>query len=111
MTLHTSLEKVEAGDRKDLLNTLRNIADFDMDFNGDNGEDYTWEEALENGFESNLEYVLNIVEDIENDEECVKAFFEEWMENDGYYAEYDVNCLTDSKGRVTAISYASVCGL
>ena len=111
MTLHTSLERVKAGNRADLLNTLRNMADFDMDFNGDNGEDYTWEEALEKGFESNLEYVIDEVKDIENDEECVKTFFEEWMENDGYYAEYEVNCLTDTKGRVTAISFASVCGL
>jgi len=110
MTLHTNLEKVKVGDRENLLCVLRNIADFDMDFNGDNGEDYTWEEALENGFESNLEYVLNIIEDIENDEECVKAFFEEWMENDGYYTEYEVNCLTDTKGRVTAIGFAAICG-
>ena len=110
MTLHTSLESVKAGDRKDLLETLRNIADFDMDFNGENGEDYTWEEALENGFESNLEYVINIVEDIENDEECVRAFFEEWMENDGYYTEYEVDCLTDAKGRVIAIGFAAMCG-
>ena len=111
MTLHTSLEKVKVGDRANLLHILRNIADFDMDFNGDNGEDYTWEEALENGFESNLEYVIDYVKDIESDEECVETFFKEWMDNDGYYAEYDVNCLTDSKGRVTAISFAYVCGL
>ena len=111
MTLHTSLERVKAGDRTNLLYTLRNIANFDMDFNGENGEDYTWEEALENGFESNLEYVIDGVKDIENDEECVRTFFEEWMENDGYYAEYEVNCLTDTKGRVIVIGFATVCGL
>ena len=111
MTLHTSLERVKAGDRISLLYALRDIANFDMDFNGENGEDYTWEEALEEGFVSNLEYVIDKVKNIENDKECVNTFFEEWMENDGYYAEYEVNCLTDSMNRVTAISFATVCGL
>ena len=82
-----------------------------MDFNGENGEDYTWEEALEKGFVSNLEYVIDKVKSIENDEECVNTFFNEWMENDSYYAEYKVHCLTDFQNRVTAISFATVCGL
>lgn len=110
MTLHTSLEKVKAGNRESLLCALSSIADFDMDFNGENGEDYTWDEALENGFESNLEYLINEVKDIEDDEECVKTFFKEWLDNDGYYAEYEVNCLTDTKGRVIAIGFATMCG-
>lgn len=111
MMLHTSLEKVKAGDRISLLYALRNIASFDMDFNGENGEDFTWEEALEKGFVSNLEYVIDYVKDIKNDEECVNTFFKEWMDNDGYYAEYEVNCLTDSKNRVIVIGFASVSGL
>ena len=108
-SLVTKLEKVKAGDRNSLLCALRSIADFDCDFNGENGEDYTWDDALENGFESNLEYLINEVKDIEDDEECVNAFIKEWINSDMYYDEYDVNCLTDTKGRVIAIAFATMC--
>lgn len=108
-SLVTRLEKVEAGNREDLLTALANISDFDCDFNGENGIDYAWDETLEEGFESNLEYLLNEVKDIEDDEECINAFIDEWIRNDNYYDEYEVNCLTDSNGRVTVISFVTMC--
>ena len=108
-SLHSSLASVKAGDREDLLETLRCISKFDMDFSGENGTDYTWEKALENGFESDLEYLINEVKDIEDDRECVSTFIKEWIDNDSYYAECEVNCLTDEKGRVITIGFAAMC--
>lgn len=110
MSLYLKLETVKAGNRESLLNALRNMSDFDCDFNGENGEDYTWKEAIENGFNSNLEYLINDVKDIEDDELCVGTFFHEWMDRDrNYYDEYEVQCISNSKGNVTAISFAACC--
>lgn len=108
MSLHTGLEDVKVGNRESLLNTLRNLSDFDCDFNGENGEGYLWDSA--EGFESNMEYLINKVKDIKGDENCVNAFFEEWMGNDSYYGEWNVSVLTDMKKRITVISFSVICG-
>ena len=63
-TLYTSLVQIEKGNRNDLLKALEDLSNFDLDFNGDNGIDYAWEETIESGFESNLEYVIDNVKDI-----------------------------------------------
>ena len=74
MNLYTGLENVKVGNRESLLDALRSLSDFDCDFNGENGDDYLWEEA--NGFESNMDYLINKVRDIKDDEDCVNSFFE-----------------------------------
>ena len=45
MNLYTGLENVKVGNRESLLDALRSLSDFDYDFNGENGDDYLWEEA------------------------------------------------------------------
>ena len=124
MSLYTGLEKVKAGNREDLLSALANFSDFDLDFNGENGLDYLWDEVWEvNGFEnideyenqvnaelkyeSNLEWLLDKVKDIEDDGECIETFFETWMEHDrNYYDETEVNYIRNKKGKVIAVSFA-----
>lgn len=108
--LHLYTRKVEAGNRQSLLDALIGISEFDLDFNGENGDDYTWDIALENGFESNMDYLINEVKDIEDDEECVDTFVEEWCSKDSYYEQYEVVCMTDDENRVIAISFATMCG-
>lgn len=44
--LYSNLVKVEAGNRVSLLQTLKDLSDFDCDFNGENGADYANEETL-----------------------------------------------------------------
>mgnify|MGYP000723060584 FL=1 len=108
MNLYTGLENVKVGNRESLLNALRSLSDFDCDFNGENGDDYLWEEA--NGFESNMDYLINKVREIKDDEDCVNSFFEEWMDNDrNYYEEWNVSVLKDTKKRVKAISFSAIC--
>ena len=134
--LHSSLEEVEVGNRESLLGALINISDFDLDFIGENGVEYLWDEVWEaNGFqsltdyeyrknldndgsyeeiklkyESNLAWLLDEVKNIEDDEDCANAFFEEWINNDMYYDTYTAHYLTDSENRVIAIGFATICG-
>lgn len=105
--LYAGLEEVEVGNRENLLDALRGLSEFDNDFNGENGDDYfLWEKA--NGFESNMDYLINEVKDIKDDEECVNTFFEEWLNHDSYYDEWNVSVITDEKKRVKAISLAVI---
>lgn len=62
------------------------VSDFDNDFIGENGYDYLWESA--EGFDSNRDYVLDLVKDLDP-EEKVKAFLHRWMGYDLYYLCYD----------------------
>lgn len=130
--LISELKKVQAGNRENLLGVLMSFAKHDADFNGKNGLEYLWNEVWRaNGYrhfkdyknivelgldfdlkyESNADYVIDMVKSIENDEECVNTFFDIWMNNDcNYYSEYSVQCLIDNKDRVIAISFATMCG-
>ena len=108
MNLYSGLEEVKAGNRESLLNALISLSDFDCDFNGENGLDYLWEEA--SGFESNMDYLIDKIRGIKDDEDCVNSFFEEWMYNDrNYYEEWNVSVLKDTKKRVKAISFSAIC--
>ena len=109
--LYANLVEVEKGNREDLLRALEFLSDNDCDFNGENGIKYAWEETKENGFESNLEYLLNEVKDIKDDKECVDKFINTWMENDSnYYHSYEINYLIDEDKKIYAISLATMSG-
>lgn len=134
-SLNTKLLKVTRGKnhRKNLLDTLADIGDLDFDFSGENGLDYLWEDVWnDNGFEnqedyetqqeesekiielkyeSNLEWLLDRVKDIEDDRDCVEEFISTWMDNDSnYYHKYEVNYLTDKNNHIYAISFSTMCG-
>ena len=108
--LYTNLVEVKVNDRESLLLALENLSNFDCDFNGENGIDYAWEETRENGFESNLEYLLDKVKDIKSDIECVVEFIGTWMKRDNYYHNYEVNYLTNENGMIYAISFSAITG-
>ena len=109
--LYTNLIEVKKNNREDLLLALANIGDNDADFNGENGIEYAWEETIANGFESNLEYLLDKVKDIKDDIECINTFIDTWMEKDrNYYHDYQVDYLTDKDGNVIVISFAVMVG-
>ena len=106
-SLYSNLVKVEAGNRKNLLETLKNLSDCDCDFNGENGLDYAWEETIEAGFESNMEYLIDKVKGIKNYIECVAEFVNTWMaEDEDYYDDYKLEYLTDTNGNITVINLA-----
>lgn len=126
MSLFAKLENVKAGNRNSLLSALTSLSDFDCDFNGENGIDYLWDEVWEaNGFESqedfeskdekaelkyesNLDWLLDEVKEIEDDADCIETFFGTWMEHDrNYYDEYEVNYIRNKNGKVVAVSFAA----
>lgn len=108
--LYTKLVSVNnPGNREDLLKALSELGEFDNDFNGKNGYEYNWEETNNGGFDSNLDYLLNVVKDIKLDRQCVLTFINYWMSKErGYYADYNISCLTDHYDRVYAISFVTL---
>ena len=107
LCLLSKLEEVKEGDRKNLINVLRNISEFDNDFTCKNGKDFLWEEAKE--YNSNMEYLINKVKDIKDDEKCIRTFFNCWMEHDGdYYAKYQLSLILNEKKQVKVISFCAI---
>lgn len=107
MSLYMNLVKVNAKDRESLLDALRSLGDMDCDFNGENGIEYLWEGINEDKFDSSMDYLLNKVKDIPDDEKCVRFFIETWMEHDGYYEEYKLDFIKNEEGDVIAIAFAT----
>ena len=89
ITYHTIIAIRNLSDKEEILNAL-SCTSTDEDFNGNNGEEFTRKEALEEGFESSQDYVLsklrksNLI-----GEDLIIAFFKEWLDNDNYYSEWD----------------------
>ena len=86
---------------------LMDLANCDCDFNGENGLEYLWEEA--EGFESNAEYCLAVVTNIEGvtPKEMIEKFISLWMDNDGYYAEYDLGIIEEDDKLFVSLAYLS----
>lgn len=62
---------------------------FDEDFCGNNGEEFTRDIALEQGFKSTQDYVLDVLKNSGLcGEELITAYFEQWIGKDGYYLGY-----------------------
>ena len=78
---------------------------LNCDFNGDNGEEYTSDEALEKGFESDLEYYADMYKDLEEEEflttmiNCMCNYADDW-EIEFIYDE------EDDKKTVTGVAVA-----
>lgn len=106
MNLHTGLKEVRVGNRESLLEALKDLSSFDCDFNGENGDEFLWVGA--EGYDSNMDYLIDKVRNIEDDEECVNTFFNTWLGADGYYEKWDVSVITDTKKRVKTVSFAAV---
>ena len=81
-------------DKETVKEYLLGIADYDCDFNGENGDEYLWEEA--EGFESNAEYCLSIAEQEPTYRAMIEKFISLWMGKDPYYYSYDVGILTEN---------------
>ena len=93
-------------DREEVLNTLSHLY-TDEDFNGDNGELFTMESALENGFESSQEYVVDVLKNSGLEGiNLIKGFFHQWLDEDGYYGEWSLR--TVEIGNAVIVSYAVI---
>ena len=82
---------------------LLGIADYDCDFNGDNGDEYLWDEA--EGFDSNAEYCLSIARQEPTLQAMIQKFMSLWMGRDPYYYSYDVGTVAENYNLFVSIVF------
>jgi hypothetical protein len=70
---------------------LLNFCMFDEDLNGNNGEEYTQEEALASGFENSAEYIVDISKkETDSFEGMIKKALELVCDTDQDYVAHEV---------------------
>ena len=126
MSLNLTVVEIKDDTRYELIRALKLLAENDADFDGSNGLEYLWCGIWEdNGFkdmkdwenkgeptlkyESNVDYVCDIIKDIEDDVECIETFLDVWLGHDSYYTDYKYDLITDTYG-ITAIVLAYTYG-
>lgn len=103
--MNLSVGIVQGNTREDLLYALKELCSIDADFSGENGIEYNWKETIEEGYESNADYCLDKVKDLETDEEVISEFIKLWIENDHYYTDYAYDlAYEDNKVKCIAIA-------
>lgn len=97
------------GTREDIYDALRSFASVDNDFNGENGEKYLVDQAKAKGFNSNLEYYINELDQYKDDEQAVRFFMDKWLGCDNYYEQYSVGVIKgfDNKIKVLSLAFTS----
>ena len=92
--------------KEDILNALTSISMFDGDFVGRNGPQYLCSSAKQSGFESNQEFLLDMVSKLDDIKQIVHKFMKYWLGYDGYYESYKYDIIYDKNNIPTAISLA-----
>ncbi len=90
ISLHHYADVVN-NNKESVSDLLMDMADFDLDFNGDNGEEYLREEA--EGYESNAEYCLHVAKNENSLSAMIEKFIHMWMGQDGYYYDYSIEVI------------------
>lgn len=106
---HEIIKFKNVNDKEDILNTLSRIY-TDEDFSGNNGEDFTSEAALESGFSSDQDYVIDKLRKSDlTGEDLIVQFFEEWLRGSGYdyYDDYSIKVKMIGKKKCVASVCAS----
>ena len=100
----------DINNRKEILEELRFFY-TDEDFCGNNGKEFTREEALESGFVSTQDYVIDVLKNSGlTGKELVGAFFKQWLDKDGYYEDWEIETYEEDNGRVIfAIGIVTPC--
>lgn len=98
---HEIIKIKNINDKTEILETLSSLY-TDEDFTGNNGEEFTWEEAIRSGFNSSQEYVIHeLKESTLTGEKLILKFFSEWLDNDGYYINWDFESAEEEDGSYT----------
>lgn len=91
--------------KENILNALSNLY-TDEDFVGNNGKEFTNENALKNGFKSTQDYVIDkLKKSDKNGYDLIDLFLEKWLGDDNYYGDYDYEPTTVGKTTIIAIAY------
>ena len=107
----SSLQMVDTGlikqgirDVEDLKAFLSSLSQFDADFTGDNGEEYLWEVAKAEGYECNMDYLIDkVIKDCEekgitNVAKIVERYAEAWERSDHYYDSISMQVVQVTEG-------------
>lgn len=101
------LQTVKIEKEDNLLEVLLNFFNNDLDFTGENGEEFLWNEA--NNYKNNKEYMKSKYLNFDGkDEELINKVFNEYFEhNTNYYKDYsyDVVYNKDEKARYISLAY------
>ena len=95
----------EENTKEDIVAALREVSNYDLDFNGENGPEYLWESA--EGFKSNQDYLINCISKYDDAETMIKTFMDNWMEKDRYYYirnAYEI--IKNKSGKIVALCFA-----
>ena len=107
-SINMKLVKVNGKTREDLLVALSELGEIDADFTGENGIDYLWECVDKDKYESNREYLLDILKDKEIDKELIEEYVSKWIDNDGYYKDHILDVVYDDNGKAECIALATM---
>ena len=98
---------VDLTNKENIISVLSNLY-TDEDFTGNNGEGFTKEIAIQNGFESTQDYVIDKLEKSDkNGFELIESFLDEWLGSDNYYSSYDYTTTTINGITVIAIAFTT----
>lgn len=102
----TKQEKIDS-----IVNAMCSFSDTDCDFNGENGEDYLWDDTKAAGYKCNLDYTADICRKESTPKKALFKFAELWLGRDTYYDNYKVEYTTknndfDDEINITSIAVA-----
>ena len=101
--------------KANLISIFNQLASHDEDFNGNNGEEYLWEEAEEQGYECNADFLINkVLKDVSDDEDLdygkvrnlIDTFLFEWTGHDDYYGGVDFDFYDKNNVLFVAVAVA-----
>ena len=99
------LTKVNWKNSADVKEALISLCESDYDMNGENGDDYLWDEAK--GYDSNSEYLASRVgnefQTVKDVISAFKNFMDEWMNRDYYYNDYDIDFIPNGDELIVAM--------
>lgn len=95
---YTTTEELKAK----VLDALCDLSVNDLDFIGENGAEYLWEES--EGFESNRDYLLNKVAQYDDINVMIYKYFDRWIGHDCYYDAYEYKIIYNEIDEIIAIA-------
>lgn len=95
----------DINNKEEVITRLGKV-ETDEDFNGNNGKDFTWEDAIESGCSSTQEYVINVLshKDLKG-LDLIREFFSWWFDNDGYYQDWEIDSFEQDNKTIVSVVY------
>ena len=135
--LHGVAVVKKPGDRESLYKALRELGEMDSDFSGENGLEYLADAVWEaNGYEdeadyndayheylecedgsieepvlkfnSTMDYVISLLDEIEDDEDACNEFFDWFFREENYYVAHEVEYRSNRNKKLAFISVAAI---